>query len=141
MLTRILILVPAVAICLLLSGCQTISTMGSMLGLNDAGDRQRTLMPGHQQIIAENLVDTLTQLPETQPLQTTIQMSAPDTPFGEVLIETLSSAGYGQQIVEGDIGQNVLRYLVENAETETGYRTRYKVEIGEIGVERDYRLV
>lgn len=126
---------------LFLSGCQSIGNLRSAI-FDDTGlsDNISKFTPGHHQMIAQNLVDALSELPETAPLTTTIQIASPDTPFGEMLVETLASAGYGQQLVEGDIGLNLLRYLVENAETETGYRTRYKVEIGETSVERDYQL-
>lgn len=131
----------ALAVGLSLSGCQRMANPGSLIFERpSATDGLVKFTPEQQQIIAENLVDALTQLPETEPLNTTIQIASPDTPFGFMLVDTLQSAGYGQQMVEGDIGQNLLRYLVENAETETGYRTRYKVEIGEISVERDYHL-
>lgn len=126
---------------LLMSGCQALNLQWpSAFGQRGQSGDMTRFKPGHQQMIAENLVDALAQLPESQPLDTTIQLNAPDTPFGEMLAETLASAGYGLQYVEGDIGLNSLRYLVENAETETGYRTRYKIEVGQTSVERDYTL-
>ena len=122
----------------LVSGCQILNLQWPT-PFSQSSDKTQ-FKPGHQQMIAENLVDALTQLPESQPLDTTIQLNAPDTPFGEMLAETLASAGYGLQYVDGDIGLNALRYLVENAETEIGYRTRYKIEVGQTSVERDYTL-
>jgi len=74
-------------------------------------------------------------------LGTTVQMSTTRTAFGKVLQKTVLDAGYGQQKVSGDLGKNLLRYRAENAETETGYRTLYRVEIGEHFAEREYQLI
>ena len=92
-------------------------------------------------LIARNLVNTLTQLPELHPLQTTVQVSAPATPFGRHVLARLDEAGYGIQEVSADQGVHYVRYRAERAETETGERTRYRVAIGPVAVERDYRVV
>jgi len=92
-------------------------------------------------LIARNLVHTLAQLPELHPLQTTLQVSAPATPFGRRVLARLDEAGYGIQEVSADQGAHYVRYRAERAETETGERTRYRIAIGPVAVERDFRIV
>ena len=97
--------------------------------------------PPDPDLIARNLVNTLSQLPELHPLQTTVQVSAPATPFGRHVLARLDEAGYGIQEVSADQGVHYVRYRAERAETETGERTRYRVAVGSVAVERDYRVV
>jgi len=92
-------------------------------------------------LIADNLVNTLTQLPELDPARTTVQVSAPNTVFGRHVVAGLDDAGYGIQAVAEDQGTHYVRYRAERAETERGERTRYRVAIGAVSVERDYRVV
>lgn len=89
-------------------------------------------------IIAQDLVYTLTQVPALHPLKTTLQVSDPITPFGDSVVAHLKEAGYGMQRVAADHGPHYLRYRNEFAESETGERRIYSVSIGEVSVERDY---
>ena len=91
--------------------------------------------------IAQNLVYTLVQLPETNPLTTTVQVADPVTPFGEEVVALIREAGYGIQSVPDDRGRNYLRYRVQRTASEIGTETRYAVSIGEVGVERAYETV
>ena len=93
------------------------------------------------ELIARNLVNTLAQLPELPPGQTLVQVSTPVTPFGRRVVASLGEAGYGIQEVEADQGSHYVRYRAERAETETGERTRYRVAVGPVSVERDFRVV
>jgi len=94
----------------------------------------------HHDAISDNLLYTLGHLDGLSALMTTVQMSEPVTPFGVALYDRLSNTGYGIQLVKGDLGNNIVRYVAENSETEQGYRTLYRIQIGEHFVEREYTL-
>ncbi len=91
--------------------------------------------------VAQNLVYTLVQLPESNPMTTTVQLSEPTTPFGLEVVERVREAGYGIQSVPDDRGANYLRYRVQTTASELGSETRYAVSIGGITVERAYDRV
>ena len=112
------------------SGC-------AMIGARDGGGGTEP----DPDLIARNLIHVLAQLPELHPMQTTLQVSTPSTPFGERVLARLEDAGYGIQEVTADQGEHYVRYRAERAETETGERTRYRIAVGEVALERDYRVV
>lgn len=89
-------------------------------------------------MIAQNLVFTLSQVPSLHPLQTTLQVSEPSTAFGKRVLARLEDAGYGMQQVAADQGPHFVRYRTEHAESETGERRIYSVSIGDVTVERDF---
>ena len=88
--------------------------------------------------IAQNLVYTLTQLPEVNPLTTTVQISDPKTEFGQEVVRLIREVGYGIQPVPDDRGGNYLRYRVSNTASELGTETRYGISIGDVSVERGF---
>lgn len=92
-------------------------------------------------LVAQNLVFTLVQLPETNPLSTTVQISEPVTPFGREVARLVEEAGYGIQSVPDDRGGDYLRYRVQQTDSELGSETRYAVSIGAVSVERAYGTV
>ena len=89
-------------------------------------------------LVAQDLVYTLAQVPQLHPLKTTLQVSEPLTPFGQRVLARLGEAGYGLQRVETDQGPNFVRYRTEHVASETGERTRYRLAVGEVSIERDY---
>ena len=91
--------------------------------------------------IAQDLVFTLVQLPDTNPMTTTVQMSDPVTPFGREVAALVREAGYGVQAVPDDRGRHYLRYRAERVASELGTETRYAVSIGDVSVERAYGTV
>ena len=91
--------------------------------------------------IAQDLVFTLVQLPATNPLTTTVQLSDPVTPFGREVAALVREAGYGIQSVPDDRGRHYLRYRAEHVASELGTETRYAVSIGDVAVERAYGTV
>ena len=124
------------------AGALLLTAMAGTSGCSLLGAREPAGEPlPDPDLIARNLVHTLAQLPELHPLQTTVQVSAPATPFGRRVVARLDEAGYGIQEVSADQGAHYVRYRAERAETETGERTRYRVAIGPVAVERDYRVV
>lgn len=123
-----------------LSGCGSLSTLrwNSDAGPQTALD---VFEPAQHRLIADNLLSVISQFDELPPWSTTVQMSHTNTPFGLAVQKSIMDAGYGTQDVEGDLGVNLIRYLAENAETEQGFRTRYRVEIGELYAERDFHII
>lgn len=97
--------------------------------------------PAHHELIADNLISVIAQFEGHAPLTTTYQLSQAQTPFGRAVQKSIIDAGYGTQVVEGDLGVNLVRYLAENAETEQGFRTRYRIEIGDHYAERNYQVI
>lgn len=91
--------------------------------------------------VAQDLVFTLVQLPESNPLTTTVQLSDPATPFGREVVRLVREAGYGVQSVPDDRGSNHLRYRAQTTASELGTETRYGVAIGDVSVERAYDRV
>lgn len=102
------------------------------------GDERESLPEDGLGHIAQDLVFTLVQLPSTNPLSTTVQMSDPVTPFGDEVVSLVREAGYGIQSVPDDRGGNHLRYREERIASELGVETRYAVSIGDVEVERAY---
>ncbi len=94
----------------------------------------------HQRLIAGNLVNALSQLDDLYPTITTLQTSGDLTPFGNILVNEIAKTGYGLQVVEGDLGANLIRFRAASSESELGYRTLYRVEIGDQYVEREFAV-
>ena len=92
-------------------------------------------------LVAQNLVYTLAQLVELNPLSTTIQLSEPRTSFGRDIVRRIRDVGYGVQSVPDDRGRHYLRYRVQQTTSELSEETRYTVSIGSVSVERAYDRV
>ncbi len=90
------------------------------------------------QLVATNLVSALIQIPEMQPVQNTLQVSAPQTAFGNTLMRALEDAGFGLQQVSADQGRNYVTYGKRFSETEAGPVTDYEIEIAHIRVGREF---
>jgi len=92
-------------------------------------------------LIAQNLVFTLAQLTELNPMNTTVQLSRPRTEFGREIVRRVHGVGYGVQAVPDDRGANYLRYRVQRTVSEQADETRYVVSIGDVSVERSFERV
>ena len=93
-----------------------------------------------ENVIAENLLYTLSTLEEVSPWQTAVQVSRPSTEFGEHIESGLVELGYAVRRVSADQGQHYVRYASEQVRNETGEFIRYRVAIGNVSVERFYDL-
>ncbi len=91
--------------------------------------------------VAQNLVYAFSQLEKASPLRTTIQMIEPATPFATALAQRFQDAGYGYQQVTGDTGLNFVSFKAENFENEFGYHTLFRMAVGEVSLEREYRKI
>jgi len=89
-------------------------------------------------LIAQNLVYTLAQLDGMNPLNTTVQLSEPQSVYGRSVVARVREVGYGVQNVAGDRGGNYLRYRIQRTTSELAEETRYAVSIGDVSVERAY---
>jgi len=123
---------------LALSACQSFAPK------NDIAAETKTDLASftqeHQRLIAGNLVIALSQLDGLYPSITTLQTSSVLTPFGKILIDEVASIGYGLQVVDGDLGANLIRFRAASSESELGYRTLYRIEVGNQYAEREYAV-
>jgi len=94
----------------------------------------------HLQLIATNLIATLVQIPEMRPATATLQVSAPQTAFGNAIVRALEDAGFGIQRVSADQGQSYVSYSKRLAETESGVVTDYSLAVGKIRLSREYQV-
>ena len=92
----------------------------------------------HLALISTNLVSVLVQLPEAPPSSATLQLSEPDTAFGNTLVRALEEAGYGLQRVEADQGARYVAYRRSFAETDAGPVAEYELIVGDIVLRREY---
>jgi len=75
------------------------------------------------------------------PMQTTVQLNAPVTDFGLELENGLRKMGYGMQRVESDHGPTFLSYSKVVSENNRNVAiARYKMYVGDIGLERTYAV-
>jgi hypothetical protein len=94
----------------------------------------------HLQLIATNLIAALVQIPEMRPTTATLQISPPQTAFGNALVRALEDAGFGMQRVSADQGQRYVSYSKRLAETESGVVTDYSLAVGNIKLSREYQI-
>lgn len=110
----------------------------SSLGLQAPWDRTPEPDPS---LVAENLVDSLTQLPHLNPLMATVQLSRPETRFARQVESELLDRGYKVERVEGEAGLNRVVPSVRKLQTEDGERALYALSVGQVSVERQYEVV
>jgi len=123
---------------LMSSGCALFSGEGD-------GDIDTVMQGGADEqeldLIAQNLVFTLAQLGELNPMNTTVQLTRPRSAFGREIVRRVHGVGYGVQSVPDDRGANYLRYRVQRTVSEEADETRYLVSIGDVSVERSYQRI
>jgi len=89
------------------------------------------------ELVARDLLYVMAQLLE--PNETTFQLGRPSTEFGLELERGFREIGYGLQRVNADQGPNFMNYTESTNVSNTGKNTfRFKVFIGDIGLERVY---
>jgi len=92
----------------------------------------------HLRLISIDLVSALVQLPDVNPTSVTLQVTPPQTGFGNLVVRALEDAGYGLQRVSADQGLHYVQYLERFAETDAGPITDYVLRVGDISIERQY---
>jgi len=118
-----------------------------LLGLFLSSCASSQLQPGvtkvsraDNELVARDLLYVMAQLLE--PNETTFQLGQPATEFGLELEKGFREIGYGMQRVGSDHGPNYMSYTESTNVSNTGRNTfRYKVFIGDIGLERVYTEV
>ena len=125
------------AAALLLGGCASSGTErldAAIIGAAaDAGDEESP-----ERLAATDLVSTLMQLPPLSPFSTTLQLSAPATPFAAALAATLRAAGYGIQRVSTDQGQRHVAAAHERRRVDGRTLSTYSLRVGPVRLARDY---
>lgn len=92
------------------------------------------------EVVARDLLYVMAQILE--PNATTFQLGHPGTEFGKELERGFREIGYGMQRVEADQGPNFMTYSESTNVASTGKNTyRYRVFIGDVGLERVYTEV
>lgn len=91
-------------------------------------------------LIVQNLVFAISQIPDTHPLRTTVSVKPATTTLANIVEARFNDAGYGIQYVDSDEGQYYASHAAQNSITENGEKTTYMVAIGSITVERDYTV-
>jgi len=89
-------------------------------------------------IISVDLVSALVQLPAVNPNTVTLQVTQPQTAFGNLVVRALEDAGYGLQRVSADQGLHYVQYSQRYGETDAGPVTDYVLRVGDISVDREY---
>jgi len=92
----------------------------------------------HLRLVSIDLVSALVQLPSVSPTTVTLQVTPPQTAFGNLVVRALEDAGYGLQRVTADQGLHYVQYSERYAETDAGPVSDYVLRVGEIELDRDY---
>lgn len=90
------------------------------------------------QLVSTNFVSAMLQIPELNPAQLTLQVSRPNTAFGNTLVRALEDAGYGLQRVSADQGRHYVTYSHRFSKTEAGPVTDFELRVGEIELHREF---
>jgi len=89
-------------------------------------------------LISVDLVSALVQLPSVNPSTATLQVTQPQTAFGNLVVRALEDAGYGLQRVSSDQGLHYVQYSERFAQTDAGPVTDYVLRVGDVSVDREY---
>jgi len=89
-------------------------------------------------LISVDLVSALVQLPAVNPSTVTLQVTQPQTAFGNLVVRALEDAGYGLQRVSADQGLHYVQYSQRYGETDAGPITDYVLRVGDVSVDREY---
>lgn len=93
-------------------------------------------------LIAADFVATLTQLPETNPTETTLQTGKPASRFGQLLLSALQRAGYDLRSGNQE-APNWLTYTADEGETLSDYGNpvyTFIVSAGDVKLKRSYEV-
>ncbi|MEE9320125.1 MAG: hypothetical protein V3U76_06745 [Granulosicoccus sp.] len=90
------------------------------------------------QLVSTNFVSAMLQIPELNPALLTLQVSRPNTAFGNTLVRALEDAGYGLQRVSADQGRHYVTYSHRFSETEAGPVTDFELRVGDIDLHREF---
>ena len=93
------------------------------------------------ELVATNLVSVMVQIPTVNPSTVTLQVSKPNSAFGNSILKSLEEAGYGIQHVSADQGKYYVSYGRRLSETEAGLVVDYTLSIGRVKLQREYVTV
>jgi len=131
---KYILTIPLVLAVMCATGCYS---MGGQHAVEPQSEDQE-IPAQHIDLVAMNLIFSLSQLAEIRPRTTTVQFSEPRTEFGRIIERRLVEAGYGVQRVKSDVGSNYVRYKYVNSITEAGPITEYSLSVGVVGAKRNY---
>ncbi|NND90106.1 MAG: hypothetical protein HKN42_04520 [Granulosicoccus sp.] len=93
------------------------------------------------QLIAENLVNSLSQFPHLNPHLATVQVVKPHSSFSRQVETELDNRGYKLERVDGQEGLNQVKPEIRHVATEAGEKRLYVVSIGQVSVERAFDVI
>ncbi len=120
----------------ILTGCGSAPKLGG-LG-SDGLPASDSPLKSDIELVTSNLVYALSQVQGLHPINTTVQMSHSETPYGQAVTTILRDAGYGIQKVDSDVGPKYVKYKFEESTTERGPIKRYTMSIGDVEISRDF---
>lgn len=110
----------------------------SVLGLNEPSNKEHG--PEYA-LIAENLVNSIAQVPHLNPQLATVQISKPRSSFERHINEELVERGYKLELINSEEGLNQVRPAIKQLNTDADEQELYVLSIGQISVERAYEIV
>jgi len=122
-----------------LSGCSLTSSK-KVAPLEPVAFGQSVPAKLNDDLIVQNLIFALTQLPSTHPLKTTLSLKPAKSTLADIIEARFNDAGYGIKHVESDEGEFYVSHTFQNSATENGSRTTYMLAVGPITIERDYTI-
>ncbi len=111
----------------------------SVLGLTAPWDKPDT--PDHE-LIASNLVNSISQFPHLNPLMATVQVAKPRSAFDHQVHKELDGRGFKLETVAIEEGLNQVKSAIKRVDGNTGSNPQvYVLAIGQVSVERAYDVV
>ena len=125
----VLFMIAAIA----MSGCQMFGAAESRVQSNDTVDYS---------LIADNMVNAVSQYPKLNPLLATVQMNEPENAFAERVYEQMATLGYKLETAETPSADNQVIAQILALDTQAPEDTQlYKLSVGKVTAEREYGLV
>jgi len=124
---------------LFLSSCASVNT--TLPAPNDISTKSAVNSEiVHVDMISTDLVSALMQLQGFSPWVTTVQLSDSDSLFGQSLLDTFKSSGFGVQHVLSDGGNNNVSHKREIISTQNGQKLRYSLTISDVEIAREFTI-
>jgi hypothetical protein len=93
------------------------------------------------ELIADNLVNSLSQFPHLNPLMATVQMMEPNSAFDRQVESVLGERGFKLERIKDEEGINQVKPEIKRVSTASGDQQLYVLAIGTVSVERAYDVV
>ena len=130
----------SIAIAFVVAGVSACSSLDAKLPFT--GQEEVTTESAHDlDLIAANLVNSLSQFPHLNPLMATVQVAEPDSDFDRQVQSELDNRGFKLERVDTEGGINRVVPQVTTVPSGTGLRQLYVLAIGQVSVERAFDVI